>query len=139
MAPAMSNMTSQLCELRAAVSSETHPQICLYIPAIIWTETERQRREAGVIKCIEKGSGNVCIYGCVSFEHFSRMRAFTEPKVVPCGSVVDNTLLRHVFGALVFPARSWHVHVVPIGLILWPGQLPSQLHEILAQIPCYQN
>ena len=27
---------------------------------------------------------------------------------------------------VVFPARSWHVIVVPIGLTLWSGQLKTQ-------------
>ena len=34
---------------------------------------------------------------CFSFEDFSRLRALAEPKVVPYGRVVDNTLLKHVF------------------------------------------
>ena len=51
------------------------------------------------------------------FEDFSRLRALTEPKVVPYGRVVDKTLLRHVFSAVMFPGRAWHVIVVPIRLI----------------------
>ena len=33
--------------------------------------------------------------------------------MVLCDRVVDNTLFRHVFSAVVFPARAWHVIVVP--------------------------
>ena len=49
------------------------------------------------------------------FEVFSRLTALTEPIVVPDGTgrVLDNTLLRHVFSAVVFPARAWHMIVVP--------------------------
>ena len=50
------------------------------------------------------------------FEDFSRLRALTEPKVVSYGRVVDNTLPRHVFSAVVFPVRAWHVIAFPIGL-----------------------
>ena len=55
-----------------------------------------------------------CLYACMFFEVFSRLRALTEPKVVPYGTVLDNALLRHVFSAVVLPARAWHVIVVPI-------------------------
>ena len=55
----------------------------------------------------------VCMYACMFFGIFSRQRALTEPKVVPYGRVLDNTLLRHVFSAVVFPTRAWHVIVVP--------------------------
>ena len=71
------------------------------------------------------------------FEDFSVLTALTEPEVVPYGNVVDNTLLRLVFSAVVFPARAWIV--IPIGLALWSGQLPPQLQVILAQILHYQN
>ena len=74
------------------------------------------------------------MYVCIFFKDFWRLRALTEPKMVPYGRVVDNTLLRHVFSAVVIPARAWHVIEVPIGLTLWSGQLPPQLHVILAQI-----
>ena len=78
----------------------------------------------------------VCVY---VFQGFLRLRALTEPKMVRYGRVVDSTLLRHVFSAVVIPVRVWHVIEVPIGLTLWSGQLPPQLHVILAQILCYQN
>ena len=59
---------------------------------------------------------HVCIFVCF-FEDFSRLRLHPEPKVIPCSRVADNTLLRHIFRTMVFPARaSWHVIVVPIGL-----------------------
>ena len=73
------------------------------------------------------------------FNDFSRLRALTEPKIVPYGMVVDNTLLKHVFSAVVIPARAWHVIIVPIGLTLLSGPLPPQMHVILAQILRYQN
>ena len=79
----------------------------------------------------------ICIYVFYVFEDFSRLRALTEPKVVPYGRVLDNILLRHVFSAAVFSAKAWHVIVVPKGLTLWPEQLPPQLHVILAQIFFY--
>ena len=79
---------------------------------------------------------HICLY---AFRGFSRLRALTEPKVVQYGRVLDNTLFRHVFSAVVFPARAWHVIVVPIGLTLWVWQLPTQLHVILAQILRYKN
>ena len=37
------------------------------------------------------------------FEDFLGLRALTEPNVVPYGRLVDNILLRHVFGAVLFP------------------------------------
>ena len=76
----------------------------------------------------------VSLYVCMGFENFSRLVAPTEPKVVPYGRVLDNTLLRHVFSAAVFSARALLVIVVPIGLTLWSVQLPLQLHVILAEI-----
>ena len=51
------------------------------------------------------------------FEDFSRLRALAEPKRVPYGRFLDDTLLRHALSALVFPAREWHVTVIPIDLI----------------------
>ena len=62
------------------------------------------------------------IYVCMSFNDFSRPRALEGPKVVRYGRVVNNTLLRHVFSAVMFPRRVWHVIVVPMGLTLWSGQ-----------------
>ena len=58
----------------------------------------------------------ICMY--VFQDFFSTLRALTEPKMVPYGRtrVVDNTLLRRVFSAVVIPARAWHVIEVPIGL-----------------------
>ena len=56
------------------------------------------------------------MYACMFFKDFSRLRALTEPKMVPYGRVVDNTLLRHVLSAVVIPGRVWHVIEVPIGL-----------------------
>ena len=66
-----------------------------------------------------------CLYACMFFEVFSRLRALTEPKVVPYGTVLDNALLRHGLSAVVFPARAWHVNTERssyIGFTLWPGQ-----------------
>ena len=62
----------------------------------------------------KKGSGHVCkcvfMHICLYVsEDFSGLRALTEPNVVPYGSGLDNTLLRHVFSAVVFPARAWGV------------------------------
>ena len=112
------------------------------------TEAETRRREAGVIQSIwiEK-AGHVytfiCLYvnmyACMSFKDFSRLKALTEPKMVPYGRMVDNTLLRHAFSALVTPGRAWHVIEAPISLTLWSGQLPPQLHVILTQILRCQN
>ena len=68
------------------------------------------------------------------FKELSRLRTLTKPKVVPYGRMVDNTSLRYVFSEVVVPARAWHVIEVPIGLILWSGQLPPPLHVILAEI-----
>ena len=85
-------------------------------------EAEHRRREAVVIQSIGiENAGHVCMYVCF-FKDFSRMRAPTEPKMVPYGRVVDNTLLRHVFSAVVIPERVWHMNKVPIGLTLWSGQ-----------------
>ena len=72
-------------------------------------------------------------------EDFSGVRALTEVKVVPYGRVVDNTLIRHTFRAVGYPARVWHGIVVPIDFASWSMQLPPQLHVILAQILHYQN
>ena len=55
---------------------------------------------------------------CMVFKDFSRLRALKEPKKVPYGRAVDNRLLRHVFSAVVIPARAWHVIEVLIGLSL---------------------
>ena len=63
----------------------------------------------------KSGSGHVCMYVGMFFDVFSGLRALTESKVVPYGSVLNNTLLRHVFSAVVFPARAWRVIVIPIG------------------------
>ena len=83
----------------------------------IQTEAERQRRETGFIQRIEKGIRSyLYAYMFVCFSRiFSRLRALTEPRVIRYGMVVDNTLLRHVFSAVVFPARAWRV--IPIGLV----------------------
>ena len=72
------------------------------------------------------------------FEDISRLKALTEPKVLPCGRTVDNTLLRRVFSTLGYPARACHVIAVPTHLTLWSGQL-SQLHVAFAQILRCQN
>ena len=64
----------------------------------------------------QKRSSDVCmyrymhvgIYVCMFFEVFSRLRALTEPKVVRYGRALDNSWLRHVFIAVVFPAIEWH-------------------------------
>ena len=77
---------------------------------------------------------NVYVYVCMVFANIWRFKAPSESKVVPYDSHVNSTLLRHVFSAVVTPARAWHVIEVPIGLTLWSGQLPPQLHVILAQI-----
>ena len=68
-----------------------------------------------------------------------RLNALIKPKEVPYGRVVDNKLLRHVLSTVVFPARAWHVIIVFLGLTLWSGQLPPQLHVILAQMLRYQS
>ena len=72
-------------------------------------------------------------YVCMFFKDL-RLKALTGPKVVPNGRVADDTMLWHVFRAVMFPGRAWHVIVVPIGLTLWSGQLSAQLHVISAQI-----
>ena len=74
------------------------------------------------------------MYVCIFFKDFWSLRALTEPKMVPYGRVVDNALLRHVFSAVVIPARASHVIEAPIGVALWSGQLPPQWHLNLAQI-----
>ena len=43
------------------------------------------------------------------FKDLSRLRALTKSKMAPYGRVVDNTLLRHVFSAVVIPAKARHV------------------------------
>ena len=68
----------------------------------------------------------VYTYVCRVFEDFSRLRTLTEPRVVPYGKVVNNTLLRLIFTAVVFLARGWQLILVPIDLSLWSGQLPAQ-------------
>ena len=65
------------------------------------------------------------------FEDIFRLKAHSEPKVLPDGRAVDNTLLRRAFSTLGYPARALHVIVVPTDLALWPGQL-SQLHVAFA-------
>ena len=60
----------------------------------------------------------VYMYVCMFFENFSRLRGLTEPKMVPYSRIVDNTLLRYVFSAVVITARAWRVIEVPIGLTL---------------------
>ena len=54
------------------------------------------------------------IFAC--FSRGSRLRALTDTKVIPYGRVVHNPFLTHILSAVVFPARVWHVIVVPIGL-----------------------
>ena len=77
----------------------------------------------------KKNSVDICMYVmyiCLYvFEDFSRLRALTGPKVVPDGMVLDNTLLRHVFSAVMFLERACQVIAVPIGLTLWSGQWTS--------------
>ena len=68
-----------------------------------------------------KGSLAMFVYTCLHvFEDFSRLKALAEPKVVPCGRVTANTLLRqwHVLSVfpVVFLARTWQVIGVLIGL-----------------------
>ena len=46
------------------------------------------------------------MYVCMFFKDFSRPRALTEPKMVPYGMVVDNTLLRHFFKRSGDPSKS---------------------------------
>ena len=41
----------------------------------------------------------------------SRDRVLTEAKVVQHGKTTDNTLLRHFFSTVRFPAKAWHVSV----------------------------
>ena len=53
----------------------------------------------------------VCGYICSFFTDLSGLTAHRKAKVVPYGTVVDNTLLKHVFRAVRFPARAWH-HVL---------------------------
>ena len=67
-------------------------------------------------------------------DDLSGLRALTKANVVPYGTAMDNTFLRHIFSEVWFPARAWPVIVFPIGLTLWSGRLPPQLHDILAQI-----
>ena len=107
---------------------------------VIHTEAERRRCEAEVIQWIEKVV-RLClyVYVCMFFEDFPRLRALTEPKLASYDRVLDNTMLRHAFGAVLLLARAWHGILVPIGLALWSGQLPPQLHVILAHIIRYQN
>ena len=51
-------------------------------------------------------------------EDYRDWENLAERKVVRHDIVIDNTLCMHGFGALGFPARGWHVIVVPIGLTL---------------------
>ena len=73
----------------------------------------------------------VCMYVstymfvCFS-EVFSRLRALTVLKVVPYGRVFDNTLLRHIFSPVVFPATAWHVIMVSICLTSQDNEQPSR-------------
>ena len=54
----------------------------------------------------------IMLVGIYVFQFFfSALRALREAKVVPYATVVDNTLLKHVFRAVRFPARAWH-HVL---------------------------
>ena len=71
-----------------------------------------QKRGSGHV-CMYICNMHVCLYACMFFEVFSRLRALTEPKVVPYDRVLDNILLRHVFSTAVFPARARCVIVVP--------------------------
>ena len=53
----------------------------------------------------------ICMLVCMFFNDSSGLRALREAKVVLYGTVVDNTLLNHVFRAVRFAARAWH-HVL---------------------------
>ena len=63
---------------------------------IIQMEAERRRREAGSKQWIDKEFRSclyvyIFMYICLYvFEDFSRLRALTEPQMVPYGSLVDN-------------------------------------------------
>ena len=85
------------------------------------------------------GSCHVCLYVCMFFLDFSKLRALTDSRVVYIVCQDRGRVLRHACGAVGFPARAWQVIVVPIGLTLWSEQLPSQMHVILALSFRYQN
>ena len=116
-------------------------------PTCIFRTEARRRRRKDVQQSIDNRFWScayvlwmyVCRYMCLLFRGFSWLRGLTEAKVVPCGWVVDNPLLRRVFSTVGFPVGAWHVIVVSIGLTLWSERLPPQLHVILAQSPRYQN
>ena len=48
-----------------------------------------------------------------AFQEFLRTESM-EVKMVPQGSVVDNVSLRHIFSAVGFLARAWHVIIILI-------------------------
>ena len=94
----------------------------LRVIILFQTEVERRRRQAGVIQWIEKWVRS-CLYVhmfvCFSiilrdWEHLQNRKWYHM-----VGLWMIGTLLRHVFSAVVFPARAWHVMVVPVGLTLW--------------------
>ena len=91
-----------------------------------WAPKARRRSPAIDQKRVQV----MCAIVCMFLEDFAGLRELTKAEVVPCYRTYA------CFGAAGFPARTWHVIVVPIGLTLRSGQLPPQLH---AQVLCYQN
>ena len=91
----------------------SHPKVGRFIQ----TEAERRRREAGVIQFRSKTGSScmyICIYVCMFFKDISRLRPLREAKVVPLGSSLDTTLVRHNLHGVRFPTSAWRVREVSI-------------------------
>ena len=98
----------------------------IYQGELFQTEAERRKREAGVIQWTEKVLVMfVCWYICF-YVFFSRGFLETENTYITESGTILHCL--GMFLSQVFPARAWHVIVVPTCL--------PQLHVSLAHILC---
>ena len=82
--------------------------------AVIQTEAERRRREAGVQQAIENGLRSclfVCVYVCMFFRDISRYKALSESKRVSDCSPVNSTLHRHDVIRVRFLTSARHVKI----------------------------
>ena len=78
------------------------------------------------------------MYVSFFFEDSSAPRAVIQAKS-ESDTNLDNTLVGRVISAMGLPARISNVFMVPMLLRLRSGELPPQLHVILAQILRYQT
>ena len=96
------------------------------------------------VKLIRKGACKVWWRYLLSFFSYGTKSGGGVSPPPPFGALVKQffahcLLLVTPFSAVVLPSKAWHVIVFPTGLALWSGQLPPQLHVILAQIRRYKG